>query len=92
MVKPDYPTRQTSTSSTNKKCLSVLIQQVVVLLISIQIKISKRCLFDIFILYSLLWVMFYLGVVTDQHTPLHTRTYHIYHSINNVGTIVLNIA
>jgi hypothetical protein len=45
-----YPTRQTSTSRTNKKCLSVLIQQVVVILISIQINISKRCLFDIFLM------------------------------------------
>jgi hypothetical protein len=43
------PTRQTSTSRTNNKCLSVLIQQVVVLLISSQINISKRCIFDIYL-------------------------------------------
>jgi hypothetical protein len=46
----DTPTRQISTSRTNKKCLSVLIQQVVVLEISSQIKISKTCLFDICLL------------------------------------------
>jgi hypothetical protein len=49
MTTSDYPTRQTSTSRTNKKCLSVLIQQAVALLISSQIKISKRCLFDIYL-------------------------------------------
>ncbi len=39
-----YPTRQTSTSCTNRKYLSVLIQQIVVSLISFQTKISRRCL------------------------------------------------
>jgi hypothetical protein len=44
---PEYPTRQTSTSRSNKKCLSVFIQQVVVLLISSQIKMSFWYLLDI---------------------------------------------
>jgi hypothetical protein len=47
-------TRQTSTSRTNKKCLSDLIQQVVVLLISSKINISKKCLFDIYLMSILI--------------------------------------
>jgi hypothetical protein len=47
------PTRQRSTSRTKRKCLSVMKQQIVFFLISSQIKISKRCLFDISLMSKL---------------------------------------
>jgi hypothetical protein len=50
LLKGNTPTRQTSTSRINRKCLSCLMQQVVVLLISSQIKILKRCLVDVLLM------------------------------------------
>ncbi len=45
------PTSQTNTSRISRKCLSILIQQISVLVISSQIKISKnRCLFDVLLM------------------------------------------
>jgi hypothetical protein len=46
----DDPTIQISTSSTNIKYLSVLIQQIVVSLLSFQIKISSTCLDNIILM------------------------------------------
>ena len=74
------PTRQTSTFSKHSKYLCVLIQQRVVFLISSQTEISSRYLYSLFfILYSLLWVMFYLG-----YTYLYTYIFLILEHITYI--------
>jgi hypothetical protein len=48
-----FATRQTSTFASQRKYLSVLMQQIVVFLISSQTEISSRCLFDFYICKTL---------------------------------------
>jgi hypothetical protein len=52
------PTRQTSTSRTNRIYLIVLIQQIDVLLVSSQTKKSRRCLVDIYLMSIIFWSHF----------------------------------
>jgi hypothetical protein len=58
IVYPEWtnnPTRQTSTSRINRMYFYVLTQQLVVLLISSQVNISRRCLVEISLMSVLFW-------------------------------------